>query len=1029
MKTIRLCPGCGGPLPPDAPAGLCPHCLLQSDAPTLKDGASDTRPAARPRPVPGQMFGAYRILRLLGQGGMGEVFEAEHGETGRRVALKVMSHALASEQDRKRFLREGRLAASVNHPNVVYIHGSEEIDGVPVITMELVHGGTLKERLKREGPLPIADAVETALHLIDGLEAANSAGVLHRDIKPANCFVTADGAVKVGDFGLSISTLARGESLLTATGSVLGTPAYASPEQLRGEELDARSDIYSVGATLYHLLTGVTPLAATDFVKLITEVLDKQPIAPYVVRPEIPAELSKVIQRCLAKDRKARFQSYAELRDALLPFRAAEVLPASPAKRFLASLVDEMAAFGPSLLFVVYWSLDPLDKLARERTLAAALVWAPFYLWYLLYYVVAEGVWGAALGKSLCGLRVVGPERQPPGWPRALLRTVVFQTSYFLPYFLVMTVIPLADMRTALAQEDWLFTDWLWVPLTLMLFVTMRRRNGYAAVHDLLSRTRVIVRPRTQARPRLAEPAPSPANLNSASAPPAAAATGMGKLGPYEIQASLWRRGDEELLLALDPALRRQVWIHRRPLNAAPLAPALRDLNRAARLRWLAGGRTEAQLWDAYDAIAGQPLLHGAVTPASWNAARFWLLDLAEELALALKHPDTAPSLALDRVWIASSGHAVLLNFPGPGLPANWVAELASTFDGIPAMQQFLNRVAQAALDERPGATFSATPVPLHARSFLASLARSAFEKSEFIIGNLHSLAAKPAQITRAWRAASLALVPTVMLGVGLLAAGMVSFERIRSERAWNAAYPDKPSLRTVAELYQSALEAQSVTNTHDTELTRAFLVQHFSDIITNEAAWMRPELRGEISEATHSLLKQAVLGHLPPKPDDLEEAARDLPERIGHQERQTRLEPMWILLVSAIGVGVFFAFLEFIGAVVFRQSVLLRLFGLALVDHAGEEAARLRLLWRWLLTWGVVGVAGCFAAGSVALVVAIDNPPAGVTEPMLAFARSLAWISGLGFTGLVLTAPIYTLKQPGRSLQDRLAGIWLVPR
>src|SRR4029079_2084417 len=141
----------------------------------------------------GEIFGNYRIVRLLGKGGMGEVYEAEQLGTGRRLALKVMLHALASDQDRKRFLREGRLAASVNHPNVVYIHGSEEIAGAPAIAMELVHGGTLKDRLKREGPLPIPDAVEAALQVIDGLEAAHAAGVLHRDIKPANCFVAADG--------------------------------------------------------------------------------------------------------------------------------------------------------------------------------------------------------------------------------------------------------------------------------------------------------------------------------------------------------------------------------------------------------------------------------------------------------------------------------------------------------------------------------------------------------------------------------------------------------------------------------------------------------------------------------------------------------------------------------------------------------------------------------------------------------------------------------------------------------------------
>jgi eukaryotic-like serine/threonine-protein kinase len=1028
MKTTRLCPGCGAALTPDGPAGLCPRCLLKSGTPTLNTGATDACPAARPIPVPGQMFGDYCILRLLGQGGMGEVFEAEHRETGRRVALKVMNHALTSEKDRKRFLREGRLAASVNHPNVVYIHGSEEIAGVPVITMELVRGGTLKDRLKREGPLPVADAVETALQLIAGLEAANSAGVLHRDVKPGNCFISADGTVKVGDFGLSISTLARGESLLTATGSVLGTPAYASPEQLRGEELDARSDIYSVGATLYHLLTGRTPFAAADFVKLITEVLDKQPLAPQALRPDIPAELSKVVQRCLAKDRKARFQSYAELRDALLPFGAAAAVPASPAKRVLAGLADDLVAYGPSLLFLVYWSVDPLDTLASERTIAAALVWTPFCLWYLLYYAVAEGLWGAALGKSLCGLRVVGPGRQAPGLPRALLRTAVYLMPSILPALLVMAFLPLADMRRALAQENWLITDWLGVPLFLSLFVTMRYRNGYAALHDLLSGTRVIVRPRTQPRPGLVEHRPATADPNVAVTPPAtAAAPALAKLGPYEIHAFLWRHGGQELLLGFDPALRRQVWIYRRRLNGAPLSPARRDQSRAGRLRWLTSGRTETQLWDAYDAVEGQSLLGPALAPAPWNAVRFWLLDLAEELAFALKHPDSVVNIALDRVWIASSGHAVLLDFPCPGLTVE--AQFPPVLDGVPAMQQFLDRVAQHALGGRPGANPQGSPVPLHARSFLASLAKGTFEDPDFIIGNLRSLVAKPAQVSRATRAASLALIPILMLGLGILVAGMMGFERIRFERAWHAAYPGKPALTTLADLYASAIEGQSHTNNHDAELTRAFIVHHFSDIITNDEAWTRPDLRDHFPAMTRSLLKQAVIGHLPPKPADVDEAARVLPGRIAEQEWRTRVDPMWAGLLTGMTLGLFFAIIELAGAAVFSQSPLLRLFGLAVVDRSGLPARRLRLLARWLLTWGLVPAAGLIAVISFFLAAAAREVSAAKLVNVDPHASSLLWTLGFVVSCLVLAAIIYTVKHPSRGLHDRLAGTRIVPR
>jgi serine/threonine protein kinase len=198
---------------------------------------------------PGQTYGPYLIHRLLGKGGMGEVYEAEHRETGRRVALKVLADRDPLPEARERFLREGRLAAAISHPNSVYIYGTEEIAGQWAISMELLGGGSLKDRLRETGPLSTEDAVAAILQIIGGLEAAAAAGVLHRDIKPANCFVELDGTVKIGDFGLSLSTLARdrSRSQLTQSGAFMGTPAFASPEQLRGDDLDVRSDIYSVG--------------------------------------------------------------------------------------------------------------------------------------------------------------------------------------------------------------------------------------------------------------------------------------------------------------------------------------------------------------------------------------------------------------------------------------------------------------------------------------------------------------------------------------------------------------------------------------------------------------------------------------------------------------------------------------------------------------------------------------------------------------------------------------------------------------
>lgn len=238
MVSSHLCPRCGRAVAGDR-ADMCPECLrlARVTSPDLRvceqttvgeesEPAAST--AARRLPEPGQNFGRYYIVRSLGHGGMGAVFQAEEHETGRRLALKVLTRALDSPESRQRFLREGRLAASVNHPNSVYVFGTEEIGDTPVISMELVAGGTLKDRVSKQGPLPAAEAVDAILQVIAGLEAAQAVGVLHRDVKPSNCFVDNEGTVKIGDFGLSRPTVSTGEHL-SISGVFLGTPTFASP--------------------------------------------------------------------------------------------------------------------------------------------------------------------------------------------------------------------------------------------------------------------------------------------------------------------------------------------------------------------------------------------------------------------------------------------------------------------------------------------------------------------------------------------------------------------------------------------------------------------------------------------------------------------------------------------------------------------------------------------------------------------------------------------------------------------------------
>lgn len=949
---------------------------------------------------------------------MGEVYEAEHVATGRRVALKVMNQKLTSEDDRRRFLREGRLAASVNHPNVVYVYGSEEIEGAPVIAMELVQGGTLKDQLKRDGPLPVTQAVEAILQVIAGLEAAQATGVLHRDIKPANCFVDPDGIVKIGDFGLSVSTFARGESLITAAGSVMGTPAYASPEQLRGQPLDVATDIYSIGATLYHLLTGQPPFHETDFVKIVTEVLDEQPPAPCQLRDGIPDDLSRIVMRCLAKDRGARYQTYGQLRDALLPFRATETVPAPPARRILANILDECLAFAPGFLYFGYWGLEPLDALMGERTLTAALVWLGCYVWYALYYAIWEGRTGAAAGKFLCGLRVVRLDGQVPGFARALYRVVLFSLPNVLPSLLLMAFMPLARMNATLANGGTLITDQLGF-LPFLFFVTMRRRNRYAAIHDLLTRTRVVVSPKSQPRPMLMERAIAPmAEVESASVP-------CEILGPYQIRASLWKTPLAELIEAFDPALRRRIWIHLRPSTADAVSTARRDLNRPARLRWLNGGRTETHLWDAYEAGDGTPFLKLRGKPQPWSSVRFWLLDLAEEMAAALKQGTVLPVLSLNRLWISRHGRAFILDFPCPGLDNELNETLPDPLRNEADMQRFLNTVAGEALTmgkNKPA-------VPLHARAFLQSLERHSFPEPEFVVGNLQSLVSKPGRITPHWRAASLALAPAIIVGLAISVVTAAGFAQFRWQRQWTALYPGLPSLRAAATLYDLQVSRDEDKDSQkDLELARVYLASHFGQLLTNDALWANQALTKDFDEADlEADLRQAVSGPKP-TPQMSREADTVIAPRINLAQRSELCLLFLIMLIFLAGM---FSLLELFGAIFFRQSPVLSLFGIAIVDRQNGPAGRLRLFWRWTIKWisfGALGVLGVALICNRLMMVGgswSPAPPASVEQ--LIPLPSIIVISVVAVA--ILACFAHTVFHPERSLADRLAGTRLAPK
>jgi hypothetical protein len=1036
MAEITRCPRCGNVLSGDL-GGRCPECLLQAGMMASSEGASDPATIDYPRdgstekgptlPKAGQEFGGYHLIRALGQGGMGTVFEAEERGTGRRLALKVLSHSLNSPTARQRFFREGRLAASVNHPHSVYVFGTEEIEGAPVITMELVQGGTLQDRVRRQGPLPIAEAVDATLQIIDGLEAAHAVGVLHRDVKPSNCFVDADGQVKIGDFGLSISKVGRGDLNLTSSGVFLGTPTFASPEQLRGDELDKRSDLYAVGVTLYYLLTGKVPFEADQMVQLVALVLEKPTPDVRALRPETPRELAGVLQGCLEKAPARRYRSYAELRTALLPFSTIVPTPVNPAWRFWAGAIDVLILLGVQKAFwssmeyleipATVWTIWPWNGL--EIALAVAVS--------ILYYIVPEGLLGATIGKRLLGMRVVRrAAMQPPGLLRSIVRTAVYNGIQSAPAWLLTWLmlqrgwgnrlfesLGIPELQGfVLITSGWLiaFSSFLaWA----LLFSTMRKRNGFSGLHDLLSGTRVIFRPRPKTRPMA-----TLATLAVDNVQPGAA-----QVGPYHVLSLLVASDAGEWHLGFDSRLLRKVWIHIVPAGTPAVAAVARNQTRSSRLRWLTGQRGTQDNWDVYEAPTGQALWDLLEKPHEWDEVRYWLLDLSEELAAALKNGSLPPVLGLDRVWITAEGRAKILDLPAPGLATLEAPTIATQPGEIAPVREFLHLVAAAALrgqrldfDQARQESF-ALPLPLYARPIVEGLSK--VQRPEVIAVAIGQHLDKPTRVTRARRLSLLAVcvaLPILVSSLGVLSIPSIYWDVFE--------HTDLPVLHGL--LFQYANPIDGIPPEQKAAVA-TYITGHFGERIKNPAFWenryaaknLRRQLAEEIVARTPAPsseeLAQAAKIAFPDGGDPLEDYEGSIVEILAAEYPYLAGLPGWLLIVALLAfvfgivLVVFTCVSSIVCALLFRGGLLWRLFNIDAVTKDGQQASRWRLTWRQLVAWSPFLIFY------------------GLSFPSL---EEVPWYDRfLTVLGLVCLSVIVISAFLKRGLSDRLAGTWLVIR
>ena len=337
---------------------------------------------------PGTRLGHYDVTALLGEGGMGQVWQATDTQLNRQVALKILPDAFADDPDRlARFTREAQILASLNHPNIAAIHGIEEADGTRALVLELVEGPTLADRIK-QGPIPIDEALPIAKQIAEALEAAHEQGVIHRDLKPANVKVKDDGTVKVLDFGLakafqpdasdpnmSMSPTISLTAAATQMGMVIGTAAYMAPEQASGKAVDKRADVWAFGVVLYEMLTGARPFVGDDVSKTLAHVIAIDP--DWSALPEnVPPVLRTFVRGCLEKNPKQRVHDVADVRLALEgAFDTAVATPAEPAaaarvhvwQRPMSAAIMVVVVAGIASL--AGWSFRPTEPKAVTRFL------------------------------------------------------------------------------------------------------------------------------------------------------------------------------------------------------------------------------------------------------------------------------------------------------------------------------------------------------------------------------------------------------------------------------------------------------------------------------------------------------------------------------------------------------------------------------------------------------------------------------------------------------------------------------------
>lgn len=1032
-EAPSFCMFCGHRLRGDTPAQETIDAPTQSFAPAA-DADTASYPEESDTAPPVDSLGGFKLVRFLGAGGMGAVYEGEHTDTGRRVAVKVLAGRLASHpQAVERFRQEGRVASQISHPHCVFVLAADADAGRPFIVMELMPGKTLKELVDERGGLPIGETIARALDVIDGLAEAHRLGVIHRDVKPSNCFLTADDRVKVGDFGLSKSlSPSRDGGHLTRSGAFLGTVLFASPEQIRGEPVGYDSDVYAVCATVYYLLAGRAPYQHESITAALAKAVSEPPPPLRPKRPEVPRELERVILRGLERDRSRRWQTLEELGDALRDLRPDAQHPARPRSLILAYIADvllfELVVI--PLDFLVLSAIGPLT----ERNDVFGATWFEL-LTSVLYFGLFDGLTGATPGKRLLRLRVtrVG-ETGPPGLWSGLVRSAVFALMW-----VTMTTLP-----------DVFVGDWpsgptgavmgigaFVVGLGLLLVQFRRTFHGYRGAHDFASGCRVVQRRPTPPRVRLVSKFPSPVDLvhpTTVQLP--------STIGGYRVRGKVCDLPDGgEVWSAEDQSLGRAVLVRLMPPGVGDPTDAETTVTRPTRMRVIGHGtfvwEKAERAWVAFAAPLGSPLLDvvDPEQPRSWAEARPLLEQLVNELQASTADGTAVSRPTLAQVWVEPTGRLQLLDFP---LPTATSSSATSLVDGNDDPLRIVREVATLTLEGKPracGQQISA-PIPPHASAILTTLFNDKTRDGGFdtLARGLAASHDNPAIITAGARAAHLSL-QSLMLGFGLavmfVVSGLVNlfFAVGTANTVWQTALTrdmlrDPELAKVLRDRIPIEQASGKIRASTARELTAALAPDALPETITqlDRVVAVRKEA---VQTALRTLnpVERAAVSRMrrfwEAAPADVEDQSLSVlyfQLQIAQNNRAVMIRVerpgavlFPFLLVIVIAWPLFWAAFAYL----FRGGLSMKLAGIVLVDASGRPAGRFRCAVRELLVWAPITV------------VLLSSLWLQLVSPEMVAVRTVMWLVAAAMLPVyVLTA----LRYPTHPPQDRVMGTYLVP-